>query len=84
MTKPVVKIWLAALHPVETQDGVAQVLTGRVGDYPEDHGYGSSLSNQIVRTSKVVQVNEADNTVETMNTMYAVQSWAVEPDPLNT
>lgn len=49
-------------------------LTGFVENYPANHGNGTALSGEDVVTSTVLRVDE--NTVETKNTIYKVESWA--------
>lgn len=82
MTKPVVQIWNARIEPTVSYNGDdnGRCLMGRVGEYPDDHGRGSSLSGQFVQTSNIVEMNLDESTVETRNTMYHVMSWAVAPE----
>ena len=77
MSKPEIKIKNARILP---WSDTVRVLCGDVAEYPEGHGYGSSLSGQYIRTSAIVSVSEDKTRVETRNSMYIVESW--EPDEL--
>jgi len=76
--KPVVKI-----HDAFIIRGIdREVLRGFPEGYPEEHcGYPGCVTNtKMIQTSTIV--SKEDHVVETERTIYAVQSWAVQPDHL--